>query len=162
MLIKITKRHSLWPTTILDFLLHSFLDFNSKVLGIPGAYYLHHPAADIAGWSGGITRLANTLYGYPHVPKLLLIDNKVIVITGKPVKLVYQNNIKRFSPGCPDHLLELRSLICPGALAGINKLFNYLPSLTLSVIATSLQLERDREVSFRLLLGRYPGIHTAP
>ena len=129
MLVKITEWSLFRPAAILHLLLQTLLDFNGKVLGILGAYYLHHPAADIAGWSGGITWLTNTLNGYPQVPKFLLIDNEVIVITGKLVKLVHQDNIKRFSPGCPNHLLELWSFICPGALAGINKLFNYIPSL---------------------------------
>ncbi|MDD5537777.1 MAG: hypothetical protein PHF12_02285 [Candidatus Omnitrophica bacterium] len=66
---------------------------------------------------------------------------------------MHQYDIKFFSSGGGNHVLELGSPVGSGAFPGIDKFSDYLPSQTLSMVTTTLKLKRNGEVSFGLLFG---------
>ena len=77
---------------------------------------LHHAAADVAGRSRSITGFTQALHFDTQVLEFFFIGNKIVIVTGESIELVYQDYIKflRSAVG-RHHLLEFRPFVSTGA-----------------------------------------------
>jgi hypothetical protein len=110
-------------------------------------------SGDNSGWPAhrSVAGFTHALQHNVQVVKFLFIDYEVIVVAGKAVKLMHQDDIELFRPGCGYHLLKIQMLVGTGTLASIHEFFHYLPAFALGMVAASLKLKlRDEFLNLEI------------